>query len=360
MGFWRFPWQGRIGPIGLDLGGEQPRAIQLHVGADEPLARGESAALRASDLEARAWAGVEAIRNGRFSGREVVVGLPASAARMHVIRMPAIDGVDAHEAIAWEASERCGVERASIVADSIATGAPMSAGDAREERIVVAASHDELLAAFNVLIAAGFEPMAAEPRFASIARALARRTRRGADAAVVRAVLHVEHDSSTVLVIRGDQVAFCREISIGGATLDGAVAARLGVSERDAADLRRSRMAAQAGESAPVDAVAEDAALLASRPTLDALAAELALCLRYFGVTFRGGQPGRIVLSGPDAYEPRLAEIVAETCRADVAMFADDLPPAAASAGSRAFSNWIAAFGLACRSIENPTQERAA
>ncbi|MFM7134706.1 MAG: pilus assembly protein PilM [Planctomycetota bacterium] len=360
MGFWRFPWQGKIGPIGLDLGGDRPRAIQVRVGADEPFGLGESAGLRAGDLEARAWAGVEAIRNGRFSGREVVVGLPPSAARMHVIRMPAIDGEDGREAVAWEASERCGVERGSIVADSVPTGAPAAVGDDREERIVVAASHEELLAAFNVLIVAGFEPMAAEPRFASIARALARRTRRGADASVVRAVLHLEHDSATVLVIRGEQVAFCREISIGGATLDGAVAARLGVSEDDARELRRTRMAAQAGDGAPVDAVAEEAALLATRPVLDALAAEVALCLRYYGVTFRGGQPNRVVLSGPHAFEPRLAEIVGETCRADIAMFAEDLPSAAAPAGPRAFSSWIAAFGLACRSLDHPTQERAA
>jgi hypothetical protein len=153
-----------------------------------------------------------------------------------------------------------------------------------------------------------FEPIAAEPRFASIARALSRRNRRDADVVDVRAVLHVEHASSLVMVLRGDRIAFCREVPTGGHVLDRAVAARLSVPIESASQLRAQRIAAARGHGEPVDPVTEEAALAATRATLDSLAGEVALCLRYFGVTFRGGQPADPVeraaeLEGPGALQ---------------------------------------------------------
>jgi hypothetical protein len=118
----------------------------------------------------------------------------------------------------------------------------------------------------------------------------------------------------------------------------------------------RRRMAAIRGVSPAVDPVADDAALGATRATLDALAGELALCLRYFGVTFRGGQPSRVILSGTDAAEPRLAGILEEACRTSVVSFESELPSAFASSALDAFRSddglapWTGAFGLACRS----------
>jgi len=117
------------------------------------------------------------------------------------------------------------------------------------------------------------------------------------------------------------------------------------------------RIAAARGMAPAVDAVAEESALAATRATIDALAGEVALCLRYYGVTFRGGQPGRVVVSGPHGAEPRLAEIVAETTRAEVVPFDRELPSAAAEGGdvrlgAGEFASWLAAYGLACRGRE--------
>jgi hypothetical protein len=78
---------------------------------------------------------------------------------------------------------------------------------------------------------------------------------------------------------------------------------------------------------------------------------------QFRGVTFRGGQPGRVVLSGPHGGEPRLAEIVAEITRAEVASFGVELP-SALGAGMTGFAEWLAAYGLACR--PRPSSARAA
>jgi Tfp pilus assembly PilM family ATPase len=354
---WRLPWHRSIGPIGLDLGAETPRAIQVRAGGDAPVAACAIRCDPAAGLVARAASAARELHRAGFVGREVAVGLSPADAPMLVARMPVLEGDDAREAVAWEAAERTAIPREQLVADSVATGSPGNAQqDGREERLIVASPLAPLEEALSALIDAGFEPVAVEPRFASVARALARRARRDADVSQVRAVLHVDRTGSTVMVLRGDRVAFCREISIGGATLDEAVAARLGVPVEQAAVLRMRRMAAIRGVAPAVDPVADDAALGATRATLDALAGELALCLRYFGVTFRGGQPSRVILSGTDAAEPRLAGILEEACRTSIASFEDELPAAFADSplgvlrSDDGLAPWTAAFGLACRS----------
>jgi Tfp pilus assembly PilM family ATPase len=349
MARWRMPWHHGIGPIGLDLGGDAPRATQVRLGADVPRSDMIARIAPGASLEERAASAAQALRAANFIGREVAVGLPSPFVRTHVARLPELDEFDLREAVAWEASERAARPREEIVADSIATGAPGASGDAREERLIVSADSGELARALDHLIDAGFEPNWAEPRFTALCRALARRARRDSDVANIRAILHVDESEATVLVLRGDRVAFCRELPFGGTALDEAVAGRLGVPVESAAVLRSHRMASVRGLASPVDPAAEEAAQAAARPTLDALASELALCLRYFGVTFRGGQPARIVLSGPHAAEPRLAGIVEECCRSTVCPLEDELPPLAREALGTAAPRWIVAYGLACR-----------
>jgi Tfp pilus assembly PilM family ATPase len=272
-----------------------------------------------------------------------------------------VPGSDAAEAIAWEAAERNGLPRGSVVADAVPTGAPSVQGDGKEEQLVIASPVEPLEAALEVLIEAGFDPVVVEPRFVAVARALSRRTRREADQSKVRAVLHVEQQGSLIMVLRGDRIAFCREIPIGGETLDHAVASRLGVAIQSARDLRLQRLASARGAATAVDPVADEAASAATRATLDALAGEMALCLRYYGVTFRGGQPGRVILSGPHGGEPRLASIIGEAARVEVSPCASELPAAATGSlggavGDSDFAPWIAAYGLACRSCERRSE----
>ena len=369
MSYWRMPWNRSIGPIGLDLGAAAPRAMQVRHGPDANRRMIEVAAEPGDDLARRAGRAAQAMRRAGFVGREVVVGLPSSVTRMHVARMPAGLGEHAASAVAWEASQRNEIPNERIVADAVPTGAPSQHGDGKEEQLVVAADADEVEHAMNALIEQGFEPIAAEPRFVSVARAASRRARRDADAGNVRAVLHVEQQGSIILVLRGDRIAFCREIPVGGETLDHAVASRLSVPVEAAAALRAHRIAAARGAAPAVDGVADEAALAATRATLDGLAGEVALCLRYYGVTFRGGQPGRVVLSGPHGGEPRLAQLVEETTRAEVVGIEQELPKVAvesmrAVAADADISPWIAVFGLACRersaSAGSPAKQRSA
>ena len=364
----RLPWHRSIGPIGLDLGSHEPRALQLRVGPDAPLRAAVARVAPAAGIVERAEAIAKQMRHAGFTGREVVIGLPPNMARMSVVRVPALTGVDGREAIAWEAAERTGMAREQLVADALPTGAPSNSQEGREEHLLVAVAEPELAEACGRLLDAGFEPVAVEPRFAAIARALSRRARRDSDVTDIRAVLHVEQHGSIVMILRGDRIAFCREVPIGGDALDQAVASRLSVPVSSASMLRAQRLAFARGFGDPVDAVMEEAALAATRATIDALSGELALCLRYFGVTFRGGQPARVVLSGPHGAEPRMGSIIEETCRSTVAMCEDEVPAAAVATDfarigapeSGEIADWLTCLGLAARSRTLASVEAAA
>ena len=45
---------------------------------------------------------------------------------------------------------------------------------------------------------------------------------------------------------------------------------------------------------------------------------EVMLCIRYYGVTFRGHPPERLILTGGDGLEPRLGETLADQCKVPV------------------------------------------
>ena len=52
----------------------------------------------------------------------------------------------------------------------------------------------------------------------------------------------------------------------------------------------------------------------AVRPLFGAFAKEVMLCMSYYGVVFRGHPPDRIVLTGGDGIEPKLAETLTKQC----------------------------------------------
>ena len=90
----RLPWHRSIGPIGLDLGSHEPRALQLRVGPDAPLRAAVARVAPAAGIVERAEAIAKQMRHAGFTGREVVIGLPPNMARMSVVRVPALTGVD--------------------------------------------------------------------------------------------------------------------------------------------------------------------------------------------------------------------------------------------------------------------------
>ncbi|MDZ7617890.1 MAG: hypothetical protein U1E05_12875, partial [Patescibacteria group bacterium] len=99
-------------------------------------------------------------------------------------------------------------------------------------------------------------------------------------------------------IARGSHAMFIKYINCGGRHMDEAVARYLNMPQAEAASLRRHNGDRRTDQRDPevTRSVAESL-----RPVLDQLAGELAMCARYFSVTFRGQPLSQVVLSGGEA-----------------------------------------------------------
>lgn len=328
-----------------------------------------------------------AFATGGFAGRKCVVSLAREDISVQSVRLPKMTDGELRQTVSWEAAQRFGFDRQAMEVDFIRTGATLASGENREEIILVGAPHAAINARVEPVLAAGLRPVAIDTAFAALVRTFSRRVRRDSDVNLVRVVLEIGASGSTVLILRGDQIAFCKPLSISGSLFNRAVAEHLQMSEADAADLRQQRLtirqvaehtcqlAHESESSTPdvaqyapdheplmsstLDPETDRAVYAAVRPVLNELAKEITLCLRYYGVTFRGQPPERIILTGGDALEPKLDETIARACQMRVSF--DDSPGALTSLGgeiARALnftpgpaSCWAAAMGLSLRGI---------
>ncbi|MDY7108376.1 MAG: type IV pilus assembly protein PilM [Planctomycetota bacterium] len=364
-----------IGHLAVDIGSRGIRLLQvrehqrqLHVvgaarvdlpsGTLEDIQTPEAKEALTQQLQA-------AVTNGGFTGRRCVVSLPRSDVRLQSIRLPAMPENELRQAALWEASQRFGFDREAMEADYIRTGATLQSGENREEILLVASSHASLHARLAPVMEAGLRPIAVDTDFSALARIFSRCYRRESDQSRVRMVVEVGASGSTVLILRGDQVAFAKSLGISGHDFNQAVAEHLQLDEVAAAELRAARIAAQRSQQsvdAPVEADADRAVFEATRPLIGDLVKEIVLCLRYYGVTFRGHPPERIILSGGDGLEPQLDATVQQACKIPTT-FDDELSTLEHLIGQihaklhrrpGPASCWAVAAGLSARGLNPP------
>ena len=303
----------------------------------------------------------DAIVSGGFVGRRCIVSLPERDVFLQSMQLPAMSDSELGEAVAWEASQRMGVARDAIRSDWIRTGADDVQSAARSEVLAVAARNTVLSKKLEALMSAGLRPMAVDTEFGGISRLFSRYHRRDADQGTGRAVLHVGEHASTMLVLRGESIAFCKRIEIGGRMFDESVAERLCLEPRAAGELRLARV--QHG-AADIDPATDRALREAIRPVTTELAHQVLLCLRYASVTFRGLTPQRLISTGTHGHEPGLLEAMQSTCGVPVHVddaqgSLSDLQVGLTSALQRDIGfggAWAAVAGLSLRGLH--TRER--
>ena len=299
-----------------------------------------------------------AVVAGGFVGRRCAVSLPRSDVQLYVTRLPDMPDEELAEAVRWEAADRLGLDRQSVEADCIRTGAVAEGG--RNEVLIVATPTEVIERRLDAVMSAGLRPMAVDTHFGAVARLFSRHHRREADQSSIRAVIEVGDTSTTLMVLHGDRIALCRNLDIGGYHMDARVSEHLGLELDAAADLRSVRL--QSGMKtglSGIDPSTDRAVHESLRPLLEELARDVLMCLRYYGVTFKGQRPSRLMLTGAEACEPGLAAAIAQRCSMNVDM--DDEQGTlqrldSSLTGNRAVncgpaSAWSVASGLSLRSL---------
>ena len=353
MGILSRQFRTATGHVGVSFEDDTVRMLQVREDRGHLGVTGASL-LRYTDVESTRDSLSESIRaafvTGGFTGRKCVVSMPRSEVWTQTAKLPDMPDSELDEAVAWEAAERFGVSRDSLECDWIRVG-----GETGQDVFIMAADRSRMTPRLEAVLAAGMRPVAVDTDFGGVSRLFARRFRRDVDADRARAVLDVADSGSMLLILRGQQIVFCKPVSGGGRHLDARVAERLDLETSAANALRAARL----NNASSLDPSTDGAVADAAKPGLAELSREAMLCLRHFSVAVRGDRPDHLVLTGTHAAEPGLASMVESACRVPVLLDDDsncieDLRSGLAKAMpsiSTVPAGWAAVAGLSLRGV---------
>ncbi|MEL7087027.1 MAG: pilus assembly protein PilM [Planctomycetota bacterium] len=285
-------------PIGLDVGDGGIRLMQLALRGGQLTAvaaahvrlpgesRSDGDAYHAEVTRAMG----RALAAGGFTGHAVVSSLPASSLQCKNLRLPVMPADELASAVQWEAADRFGFGDRQTSAQFFVAGQVRQGEEERQEIILLAARLGFVERHVSSLTENNLRPKAIDAAPA----ALARLSGTWDDASEVHVTIDFGRSATKVLIVKAGKVVFYKPIDIGAAQLDSTVSGSLGIS-LDEARQRRENL-----DSAALKDRRDFASTL--QPVVGDLGREIGLCLRYYGVTFRGPRPetGRLIGGAAD------------------------------------------------------------
>lgn len=297
-------------PIGVDVGTRFVKMVQFSADKTRVLAAGRweipPAPAKATPQEQQqriAETLERGLRERPFVGREIVLCLSDKHLVLQNVRVPKVSGSDLDRAVAQEIAGRVpfAVEETEL---RYVESVDVRQGDTVVREVIVFACHRPVLKQLLELVElAELRPVAVDVEPAALARNYASQCRRGEDLKQRALVVHVGFARTAAVITQGDEMLFVKYIDVGGTQFDAAVARHLNMEPSEAAALRRSHGDRRTDLQDPevVRSVAD-----ATRPIVERLAQELAMCVRYHSVTFRGQPLVRLVLGGGEATQQLL------------------------------------------------------
>jgi type IV pilus assembly protein PilM len=353
-----------IQPIGLDIGLDSIKMLQLDVTGDGD-ARALSVVAAAKHLlpdearkrpEHRAALAAETLRRmfaqQPFVGRRVVAALPREIVHVKNLRLPRMPSDELPAAVATEARSLFPFDCNEASIQYLPAGEVRQGSELREEVIVVAARRSDVDDFVQQLHGSGVEVDSLDSGITGMFRAFERFVRRSDDRQDVQVLLDIGARQSQVIIAKGREISFYKQVDIGGLHLLDAVSRKLGITIEEAKALRQRLL--DAGEGARRDPVRQ-AVYDATRNVAEELGRELAMCLRYYLVTFRGQRPSRLRLVGGEAADPQLhaifTAILSVPVEAARPLFSIDTTRMRAIDRQGAMSQWALALGLSLRHV---------
>jgi type IV pilus assembly protein PilM len=231
-----------------------------------------------------------------FRGRQVVSCLGSQELFVQNVRLPQLPAQEVEKVVHWEAEERLPYPVAEAEIRHLVAGEVRQDTNVKQEVILLACQRNSIQRHINVLEAAGLAPVAIDIEPLAVVRNF--QTAGTDEASSRRALLNFGEDATTVILTEGDKILFLKYISSGGHHLDQAVAKHLGLGLAEAASMRAT---VTASPELDPDNDIHRSIVDAIRITLDGMATEIELCLRYYKVTFRGKPLERIIVTGSEA-----------------------------------------------------------
>ncbi len=305
-------------PIGIDIGTSSVKMVQLaQQGRNYSVvacAKASLSGLRGLTTESRQEALVECVRRkmreNRFSGLECISALTGDQVHIRNIRVPRVRSEDLDAAVRAEAANKFSFDISEAVLNYLVAGEVRHSEDVRLEVILFAAPLAEVEAHVEMLRQMGLVPASVDVPQCAMFRTFERYLRRKEDENDVN--VYVDLGGYTKVVItRGRDILFIKNIEIGGRSFDEAVAQELELDLKEASALRRSAAADSISETS-CDSQVRQALLDAVRPQIEELSDQINKCLRYHSVTFRGERPEKLTFIGGESYDNSVPEMLGQ------------------------------------------------
>ena len=316
----------------MDIGHSSIKAIQLVVnGGQISVFAADETRIEPgvnNDEQARKSFVVSAIKQmlaqGNFRGRDVISCVPSGKLKITSLRLSEAEKGAIEQALRKEVAQRFGLDPNEDAIDYVVAGHVRQGDELKSELIVFATDNQTIKDHIAMLEEAELKPVALDTIPCALFRSFERSLRRQEDRELTAVFVDVGSHFTTVVFGRGGEISFVKQIPIGGEGFVQQVAAKLGISISEAETLRESLRTesgfsslkpdakdgpSQEGER-NMDASTRHAVSDAVTSVAEDLAREVALCLRYYTVTFRGKRVERAVFAGGGAYEDILLNVL--------------------------------------------------
>ncbi len=300
----------KIQPIGLDVGHHSVKMVQLVAqdGQTKVLAARRASVdldrLGDSEREQSLMATIRRLlADGQFRGQRVISALPVENVRITSVRLPEAEADQADRMLRKEAAERFALDPARGAINYLLAGSVLQGEEVKNEYILFAVDPETVAAHIRLLEGAGLTPAALDAPPCALFRAFERTLRRQEDKERTVIFIDVGYRYTIIVIGRGGEISFVKQMAIGMGQFNDEVASALGV---DAPEAESFRHRLQRDES--IDPAMRRHVIDALNRTSDQLAGEIALCLRYYTVTFRGKPVERTIIAGGGAYEQVLRD----------------------------------------------------
>jgi len=370
MNFERFKIR-RPCPIGLDIGSHSIKMIQLAMRNDRPVVQAAHKILIAPSIRGDEGAFTDyaassiksALRSEGFVGRDVVCSLPNDILKITSHRLLASDDVE--QALQKEVQKRFEIEPDNGVIDYLFTGTVQSGEDTRDEYILFAAENEHIKKYIDIIEAADLNLVALEPLPCALFRNFERLYRREADKDRTMVLIDIGNSFTTVVFVRSDQINFVKQIHIGGCDFDEEICKRLDVSIEQAGQLHNALLKswnknnsqnADSDEICQLDHSTRKSLVDSISSVSEQIANEISICFRYYTVTFRGKRVEQALVSGGQAHENILLNVLKRQLITSVEiwdpMIGINMNEAFFKEDRRSLkSEWAAAVGLALKTL---------
>jgi type IV pilus assembly protein PilM len=357
----------KIQPIGLDVGHSMIKMIQLS--CHDQMVRVEAAEEELIDrnLEPGSQAWREKViellqamyRQGGFTGGQVVSCLPSDLLKIKSLRLDTNDPEQIEEIIQSEVAQRFGMDPQLDEIRYLVAGNVYQGEEIKNEVIFFGISRQQLAEHISLLEAANLVPVSIDTVPCALFRSFQTTLRRREDKDVVSVFVDLGSKYTTVIIGRGQEISFVKQIAIAGDQLNEQVALRLGIDIDEAVQLR---MRLRDPETGGIDAETKRAVIDAMTNSIEDLAHEISLCFKYYAVTFRGQRPSEAVFAGGEAYESALMDALHRhlgvTIRVAEPLRGYDLSKANFNRRRNPqMCEWAIAVGLALKNMEHEQEQ---